>query len=162
MKSFFQRLWHRVLGREIVLPPPPQEPPSFPLPKKTQSEPPLPVRGERTLIVGVDFGTSSTKVIWQDLSDNKFEILAWYPDETGLRAFLLPSTIDISNSKIYYGRPTRRRLTAKFGYRRLSCAYYVETIPTFAHVGTHLRRRVWSPFPAPVRFFPPACSPACS
>jgi hypothetical protein len=43
-------------------------------------------------------------VIWQDLSDNKFETFVWFPKETGLHAFLLPSTIDINNSKICYGR----------------------------------------------------------
>src|SRR5262249_44053304 len=103
MKRFLRRLWHWVLSRETAAPPPPEDSPSSPLPTKTQIQPPPLVRGERTLIVGVDFGTSSTKVIWQDLSDNKFEIFAWCPDKTGLRAFLLPSTIDISDSNIYYG-----------------------------------------------------------
>jgi len=104
MNRFLQRLWHRVIGREKALKPPPQASPEPPQPKTTRIVPPPLVRGERTLIVGVDFGTSSTKVIWQDLSDNKFEIFAWCPEKTGLCALLLPSTIDIGNSKIYYGR----------------------------------------------------------
>jgi len=84
MKDFLKRLWRRAVGRRKVLPPS-QNLPSVPVAKKTQVKPPPVVkktqvkpppvvRGERTLIVGVDFGTSSTKVIWQDLSDNKFEI----------------------------------------------------------------------------------------
>ncbi len=58
---------------------------------------------ERTLIVGVDFGTSSTKVIWQDLSDNHFEAFRWNPSEAGLAAMLLPSTIVVRNDGIHFG-----------------------------------------------------------
>lgn len=103
MKDLFQRFWHRVVGRRKVLSPP-QNLPSIPVVKKTQVKAPRVVRGERTLIIGVDFGTSSTKVMWQDLSDNKFEVLSWFPKEVGLRAVLFPSTIDINNSEIRYGR----------------------------------------------------------
>src|SRR3954453_21963663 len=103
MKRLLQRLWSWVLGREGVLPLP-RDFSSSPVPSKAPVERPSVVRGERTLIVGIDFGTSSTKVVWQDLSDNKFEIFAWFPRETGLRAFLLPSTIDINNSAVCYGR----------------------------------------------------------
>lgn len=66
--------------------------------------PPLP-RGERTIIVGVDFGTSSTKVIWQDLSDNHFEIFRWGATGTGLPALLLSSAIVIRGSAIHFGVP---------------------------------------------------------
>jgi Ethanolamine utilization protein EutJ (predicted chaperonin) len=103
MKDFLIRLWHRAIPRRQVLPPT-QAQSSSPIAKKTQVEPAGIIRGERTLIVGVDFGTSSTKVIWQDLSDNKFEILAWFPGETSLRAFLFPSVMNINNSEISYGQ----------------------------------------------------------
>src|SRR5690242_1192502 len=43
-------------------------------------------RYQRTLVVGVDFGTSSTKVIWQDLSENYFELFRWRPDLKGLES----------------------------------------------------------------------------
>src|SRR5581483_6467675 len=102
MKDLLKRLWHRATGQRQV-PPPPQDLPRSQVAKKTRVEPPRIIRGERTLIVGVDFGTSSTKVIWQDLSDNKFEVLAWFPGEMGLGAFLFPSVIDINNSEIRYG-----------------------------------------------------------
>ena len=58
---------------------------------------------ERTLIVGVDFGTSSTKVIWQDLSDNHFEMFRWTPATQGLTAFLLPSTVVIRGGFLHFG-----------------------------------------------------------
>jgi hypothetical protein len=59
------------------------------------------------LIVGVDFGTSSTKVIWQDLSDNHFEMFRWDPAEKGLAALLLPSAIVIRNDAIHCGLEDR-------------------------------------------------------
>ena len=41
-------------------------------------------RSERTFVIGVDYGTSPTKVIWQDLSDNHFEVFQWQPAVSGL------------------------------------------------------------------------------
>lgn len=60
-------------------------------------------RGERSIIVGVDFGTSSTKVIWQDLSDNHFEIVRWDSAEEGLPASLLPSAMVIRGELLHFG-----------------------------------------------------------
>jgi hypothetical protein len=57
------------------------------------------------LIVGVDFGTSSTKVIWQDLSDNHFEMFQWNQATRGLAGFLLPSTVVIRDGAIHFGLP---------------------------------------------------------
>lgn len=62
-------------------------------------------RTERAIVVGVDFGTSSTKVIWQDLSDNHFEMFPWNPAMVGLAAFLLPSTLVIRGGVIQFGLP---------------------------------------------------------
>lgn len=68
--------------------------------------PPSPiVRRERALIVGVDFGTSSTKVAWQDLSDNHFEIFVWDRAALGVARFLLPSTIVLRGETIHFGVP---------------------------------------------------------
>ena len=72
--------------------------------KPAQVEPILP-RMERTLVIGVDYGTSSTKVVWQDLSDNHFESLKWQSSDKGLRALLLPSTIIIRNGRLLFGLP---------------------------------------------------------
>jgi hypothetical protein len=60
-------------------------------------------RGERTLIVGVDFGTNSTKVIWQDLSSDSFEVFQWRPHGEGLASILLPSTVMIRDGALYFG-----------------------------------------------------------
>jgi hypothetical protein len=57
------------------------------------------------LIVGVDFGTSSTKVVWQDLSNNRFEMFLWRPTAERLEALLLPSTITIRSGAIHFGLP---------------------------------------------------------
>jgi hypothetical protein len=95
-------------GFERPAPSPPQPAP--------HSSPPRP-RTERTLIVGVDFGTSSTKVIWQDLSDNHFEIFKWSPYEQGLAALLFPSAIVIRAGAIHFGLSDRE---ARQGDIRLS------------------------------------------
>ena len=55
-------------------------------------------------MVGVDFGTSSTKVVWQDLLDNHFEIVRWVSAEEGLPALLLTSAMVIHDGAIHFGR----------------------------------------------------------
>jgi len=61
-------------------------------------------RNERTVVVGVDFGTSSTKVIWQDLGDNHFEVFQWRTSN-GSSSFLLPSTVLLRNGSMHFGVP---------------------------------------------------------
>jgi len=106
MKGLLQRLRRRLTRRtETVLAPAKLGQPATPEPI---SPPPLlqpTPRRERTLIVGVDFGTSSTKVIWQDLSDNHFEMFQWNPGTQDLAALLLPSTVVIRNDAMYFGLP---------------------------------------------------------
>lgn len=58
---------------------------------------------ERHVIVGVDFGTSTTKVIWQDLTDNHFEVVRWHPDERGSASWLLPSTVFLRDGALHFG-----------------------------------------------------------
>src|ERR1035437_9210088 len=60
-------------------------------------------RAERTLLIGVDFGTNSTKVIWQDLSNNAFEVFRWLPHANGVASMLLPSTVTIRQGSLYFG-----------------------------------------------------------
>jgi len=60
-------------------------------------------RYERTLVVGVDFGTSSTKVVWQDLSENYFELFRWRPDLKGLESVLFPSTVCVRAGTLIFG-----------------------------------------------------------
>src|SRR5690349_20012677 len=104
MKGLLQRLWRRLTRRtETVLAPAKLGQPATPEPI---SPPPLlqpTPRRERTLIVGVDFGTSSTKVIWQDLSDSHFEVFPWNATAQGLAALLLPSTVVIRNDSMPFG-----------------------------------------------------------
>jgi len=58
---------------------------------------------ERILVVGVDFGTSTTKVMWQDLSDNHFEVFRWNRKNGGQGSTLLPSTITFRGGTIRFG-----------------------------------------------------------
>ena len=104
LKGLLRRLWRRLVPRTEPVPAPAilgESTPEEPVPTPPQLPPPR--RGERTLIVGVDFGTSSTKVIWQDLSDNQFEMFPWNPATRGLSAYLLPSTVVIRAGAIHFG-----------------------------------------------------------
>lgn len=67
--------------------------------KPTQSRP----LSERTLIIGVDFGTNSTKVIWQDFSADSFEVFQWKPQAGGIASLLLPSTVMIRDGALHFG-----------------------------------------------------------
>jgi hypothetical protein len=60
-------------------------------------------RRERQLIVGVDFGTSTTKVVWQDLSDNSFEAFKWCGQSGTEGSLLLPSTITLRGNELHFG-----------------------------------------------------------
>jgi len=106
MNGLLKRLWRRLTRKAasattqmVVEEPSPQKP----VPVPTAVLPPP--RGVRTLIVGVDFGTSSTKVIWQDLSDNHFEVLRWCPVGKGTAASLLPSASVIRGKLIHFAVP---------------------------------------------------------
>jgi hypothetical protein len=67
-----------------------------------KSPPPRPL-SERTLIIGVDFGTNSTKVIWQDFTNDSFEVFQWQPSTTGVASILLPSTVTVRGGALYFG-----------------------------------------------------------
>jgi hypothetical protein len=90
--------------------PPISRPPSTALPtdigpvkRKRKQATPAPSRSERTLIVGVDFGTSATKVIWQDLSDNRFEVFRWSGVSSSAGSFLFPSTVTFRAGRLHFG-----------------------------------------------------------
>src|SRR5580700_7304144 len=73
-------------------------------PPRPQSADMRPIRRyQRTLVVGVDFGTSSTKVVWQNLSENYFELFRWQPDLRGLESVLLPSTVCVRAGTLVFG-----------------------------------------------------------
>lgn len=63
-------------------------------------------RRERSIVVGVDFGTSSTKVMWQDLSDNQFRVFRWPRSGSGTNDLALPSTLTVRDSVVEIGLPS--------------------------------------------------------
>jgi hypothetical protein len=73
--------------------------------QKRMSTAPGASRGERTLVVGVDFGTSATKVIWQDLSDNRFEVVRWSNASTVGESIRFPSTVTFRAGNLHFGLP---------------------------------------------------------
>jgi len=110
LNKFLSYLRERL--RRIVAPKAPSvQPEALPTPQanvpaaeldKEVSHPPT-ARNERTLVIGVDFGTSSTKVIWQDLSDNHVEVFLWQTTKKDLGSLLLPSTVTLRSGSIYFG-----------------------------------------------------------
>jgi hypothetical protein len=98
-------------------------------------------RGERTLIVGVDFGTSSTKVIWQDLSDNHFEVFNWSPSEQGLAALLLPSAITIRDGAIHFGLSDRETLEGDIRLPSIKLCVLCRSNPAICRCGSSVARR---------------------
>jgi hypothetical protein len=137
MKRLLQRLWLR-LTRKTEPPRAPAESVEPVGPTPVRAPPALPryVRNERTLVVGVDFGTSSTKVIWQDLSDNHFEMFRWRPSAVGLEALLLPSAITIRSGAVHFGLP---EVEAREGDIRLSSiklCVLCRSNPAICHCGS--------------------------
>ena len=57
---------------------------------------------ERTLVVGLDFGTSTTKVVIHDLTFERYEAMSWSsaPD---FGSVLLPSAVAIKNDALLFG-----------------------------------------------------------
>ena len=74
-----------------------------PPPKKNPSDTRPLRRDELNLVVGVDFGTSSTKVVWKNLREQYFELFRWRPELKGLDSALLPSTVSVRAGKILFG-----------------------------------------------------------
>ena len=119
--QFLRSLWHKLTRTTRPQMPPasvtskPAEPVAAtpqplrrgPQPPRSASPPPVQVknRTERTLVVGVDFGTSTTKVVWQDLSDHHFEAFRWNPALQGISGLLLPSTVVIRGDEVLLAPP---------------------------------------------------------
>jgi hypothetical protein len=57
---------------------------------------------ERTLVVGLDFGTSTTKVVIHDLTFDRYEALSW-STALDFGSFLLPSVVAIENGALLFG-----------------------------------------------------------
>src|ERR1017187_9074311 len=111
--------------------------PSSPIPRTPagSARPPSP-SGERTLIVGVDFGTSSTKVIWQDLSDNQFETFSWRPSEHGVAALLLPSAIIVRGDAIHFGVSEREACDGDIRLSSIKLCVLCQSNPSICRCGS--------------------------
>ena len=63
----------------------------------------------RQIVVGLDFGTSGTKVIVRDLWSNRAEPLILSQDASAGSKFILPSSISIENGYVYFGEAAEER-----------------------------------------------------
>lgn len=57
----------------------------------------------RKITIGIDFGTSSIKCLWQDHAEERRYLLSWGDETSGYPAYCLPSTIAAKNGCFYLG-----------------------------------------------------------
>lgn len=62
-----------------------------------------PKKETHVITVGLDFGTSSVKAIWNDYSRNKHYLAVLDRHVQGYPSFCMPSSIKIAGGKIYFG-----------------------------------------------------------
>jgi hypothetical protein len=99
--SFLLKIWHKIMMRwksedkSLVAQPSVS---GEPLKKET-----------RTITVGIDFGTSSTKVLWFDETRRK-RYVAFYEDSpiAGYLPYCIPSSVGIKKSRLYFGTIAER------------------------------------------------------
>ena len=73
------------------------------LPRKKDVEPTKPPRKHKRLInVGIDFGTSFTKVAFRDYGDSKTYLLTFHEGGKGLPPFYIPSTVEIRDGRLFF------------------------------------------------------------
>lgn len=58
---------------------------------------------KRLINVGLDFGTSSSKVIWRDVTGDRLTLLGFDNRATGYPAVCLPSSVKIAGDRILFG-----------------------------------------------------------
>lgn len=58
-------------------------------------------RRKRNLVIGLDFGTSTTKVVWRDLTSDRWGFMRWTGATRLPRAALLPSGLAVNDSELY-------------------------------------------------------------
>lgn len=98
-------------------------------------------RIERHIVVGVDFGTSSTKVIWQDLTDNHFEVFHWRTTDEGSSSFLLPSTVLLRNGSMYFGFPASEANEGDVLLKSIKLCVLCRRKPTICRCGNAAARQ---------------------
>ena len=87
----------------------------------------------RVVTVGVDFGTSSTKIILGGVLPDKHHLLSLGERTDGYPEFALPSSVQISDDHIYFGSSAERVRSNSFMFRSfkvcLACQHGSDEMP---------------------------------
>lgn len=57
---------------------------------------------EKLITVGIDFGTSRTKIVYRDVAENIVNIIL-FEDMRGNKVYFLPSLVSVKKGKLYFG-----------------------------------------------------------
>jgi hypothetical protein len=99
-------------------------------------------RRQRNIIVGIDFGTSTTKAVWHDTSTDVYEVIRWSDGETGIDAALLPSELAVGDARVWMGRPAKNlRQESVLRIPWIKICVLCEVNPSVCRQCTHARTR---------------------
>ncbi|NQT45884.1 MAG: hypothetical protein HQ593_00205 [Candidatus Omnitrophica bacterium] len=90
-------------------------------------------RVKKNINVGIDFGTSSTKILYRDITENKGSFLDVYENfsELGYSPFCIPSTISLADDKIYFGSLAEKEAHRCWSVRSFKICFVCEVKDTF-------------------------------
>ena len=86
-----------------------------------------PPKEKRFINVGIDFGTSGTKVIFRDIIGRKSWVLEFENDLTGYSDYVFPSSIRIIDGAIYFGAEAEKRAPKGSGIRSFKICMVCES-----------------------------------
>jgi len=108
--SILHNMWHKILGMWKIGKKPEASKVSLPIG--------LVKKEVRTITVGIDFGTSSTKVLWFDETRRK-RYVAFYEDShiEGYPPYCIPSSVGIKDLLLYFGTAAEHSCAGENIYR---------------------------------------------
>ena len=95
----------------------------------------------KNIIVGIDFGTSTTKAVWHDTSADAYEVMRWLPAKTGINGALLPSELAVHDGRIWMGHAATELDGAPLRIPWIKICVLCEVNPSVCRHCAHARGR---------------------